>query len=51
MQNDYINKIATYDFWMNSEEALEFGLIDAIRKPVKKNDKVLNDFIAEINKE
>lgn len=44
-------KIATYDFWMNSDEALEFGLIDAIRKPVKKNTKVLEEFVKELNKE
>lgn len=43
--------IATYDFWMNSEEALKFGLIDAIRKPAKKNNKLLDDFIKELDKE
>lgn len=48
---DELMKIATYDYWMDSEEALAFGLIDAIRKPVKKNDKVLNDFIKELDKE
>ncbi len=48
---DELMQIATYDFWMNSEEALAFGLIDAIRQPVKKNDKALKEFIEALNKE
>lgn len=48
---DELMEIATYDYWMNAEEALEFGLIDAVRKPVKKNKKSLEDFIKELDKE
>lgn len=43
--------IATYDFWLNSEEALKFGLIDAIRKPVSKNKSALEEFIKAVNNE
>lgn len=44
-------KMATYDYWMDANEALDFGLIDAIRMPVKKNTKALEDFVKELNKE
>lgn len=47
---DELMEICPYDHWMSAEEAVAFGLIDAITPSQKKktNKKVINDFIKSL---
>jgi len=47
---DEIMNDAVYDHWMTADEALEYGLIDAITPTAKKNLKTMKDFIKQLNK-
>lgn len=47
--DDLMNDVVR-DKWMSAEDALSYGLIDAITPSAKKNDKSLSSFVKTINK-